>query len=148
MKLLRVYWIQSHQLDMSPKVETLTFTFLSSFTLLVASRAFAFKGAHCIDAVSSLAYPRNSLAFINICRKKGLWTQTPNFHNIYVYFFNVQKKLSCFQENAIRGTGPPLYAYVLIYINHVINLILVLGIFFWNFILKIHPCCIWTTNLA
>lgn len=59
-------WIQSHPLAVSLKVETPTFTFLSSFALLVASRTFAFKGAHCIDAVSSLAYSRNSLAFINV----------------------------------------------------------------------------------
>lgn len=54
---------------MSIKRVTLTFTFLSSFTLLMPGRTFAFKRAHCIDAVSSLAYPRNSLAFINICKK-------------------------------------------------------------------------------
>lgn len=50
--------------------KTLTFTLLRSFALLVTSWAPTFKGAHCIDAVSSLAYPWDSLAFINICKKK------------------------------------------------------------------------------
>lgn len=66
------FWDSESSVDMSLKVQTLTFTLLSSFTLLVTSRAFAFKRAHCIDAVPSLAYPRNRLTFINICKKKAL----------------------------------------------------------------------------
>jgi hypothetical protein len=69
-KQARLFWIQSQQLVLLPKVEILTFTFLSGFTLLVTSWTSALKRAHCVDTVSSLAYPWNGLAFINICKKK------------------------------------------------------------------------------
>lgn len=89
--------------------QALTFTFLCGFTLLVTSRASAFKRAHCVDTVSPLAQSWNRLAFINICKGENILNKIKiDFQTPSVGFFYVQREMFSRQQG--EESGPSLHA--------------------------------------